>query len=229
MKNEFPGLLTKRGLLDCILSPFVLCAGWLLGKVRALGLGKMPMCRGALQTVGVLPVRRHYYEPLFDPRDLSKPRSTDRLLPGIDWNEAGQLNLLSQFVYGHELDRLPDDYVDDTTYYFNNTSFGADSAGFLHNLVRLKKPRRVIEVGCGFSTRIIQHAILRNQQEDEHYACRHLCIEPYEEPALEKMGVMVMRERVEHVDRALFEQLEANDLLFIDSSHMIRPQGGCRV
>jgi hypothetical protein len=44
-------------------------------------------------------------------------------------------------------------------------------------------------------------------------------------PWLERSGVRVIRERVETVDQALFRSLEAGDLLFIDSSHVIRPQG----
>ncbi|MCE9626689.1 MAG: class I SAM-dependent methyltransferase, partial [Candidatus Eisenbacteria bacterium] len=52
-----------------------------------------------------------------------------------------------------------------------------------------------------------------------------LCIEPYEMPWLEQTGVTVVRERVEAVGLEPFLALEAGDLLFIDSSHMVRPQG----
>ena len=44
-------------------------------------------------------------------------------------------------------------------------------------------------------------------------------------PWLEKTGATVLRQRVEEVDLSFFGQLEAGDLLFIDSSHMIRPEG----
>ena len=52
-----------------------------------------------------------------------------------------------------------------------------------------------------------------------------MCIEPYEMPWLEAAPVTVRRERVEDVPTEVFSSLEAGDILFIDSSHMIRPQG----
>jgi hypothetical protein len=52
-----------------------------------------------------------------------------------------------------------------------------------------------------------------------------LCIEPFEAPWLESTGVRVLRQRVEEIDPTLFAELEENDMLFIDSSHIIRPQG----
>jgi hypothetical protein len=68
-------------------------------------------------------------------------------------------------------------------------------------------------------------AIEKNEQEDPAYRCRHICIEPYEMPWLEDIGVQVIRKRVEDVGLDLFESLQHDDVLFIDSSHMIRPQG----
>jgi hypothetical protein len=34
-----------------------------------------------------------------------------------------------------------------------------------------------------------------------------------------------MRQKAEHVNKAVFAELEKDDILFIDSSHIIRPQG----
>ena len=50
-------------------------------------------------------------------------------------------------------------------------------------------------------------------------------IEPFEQPWLERLGARVLRERVELCPTGIFAALEANDILFIDSSHIIRPQG----
>jgi hypothetical protein len=68
-------------------------------------------------------------------------------------------------------------------------------------------------------------AIAANAGEDETYSCEHTCIEPYEMPWLEDIGVDVVRSRVEEMDLDLFRSLQRNDVLFIDSSHIIRPQG----
>ena len=81
------------------------------------------------------------------------------------------------------------------------------------------------EIGSGFSTLIARDAIGRNILDDSAYRCEHRCIEPYEQPWLESLGVDVVRKRVECVELREFGDLTANDILFIDSSHVIRPQG----
>jgi len=89
----------------------------------------------------------------------------------------------------------------------------------------LKKPKRIIEIGSGASTKMARLAIIANQKENNEYQCDHICIEPYEMPWLEQIGVKVLRKKVEDMDIDFFRQLEANDILFIDSSHIIRSQG----
>lgn len=61
--------------------------------------------------------------------------------------------------------------------------------------------------------------------DDNNYHCEHICIEPYEQPWLEKLGIKIVRKKVEELDISYFNQLQSNDILFIDSSHIIRPQG----
>ncbi len=50
-------------------------------------------------------------------------------------------------------------------------------------------------------------------------------IEPYPRPALFTLPVRIIQKPVEEVDPAIFDQLEAGDFLFIDSSHAVRPCG----
>jgi hypothetical protein len=51
------------------------------------------------------------------------------------------------------------------------------------------------------------------------------CIEPFEMPWLEQLSVKVIRDRVELLDVSIFKKLQSGDILFIDSSHIIRPEG----
>ena len=146
-------------------------------------------------------------------------------LPGIDWNTDEQLHLLKSFCFNEELKDVPETRIDELTFYMNNGAFESGDAEFLYNLIRLKKPARIIEIGGGNSTLMAIKAIKKNQQEILGYKCKHLCIEPYEMPWLEKTGVTVIRQRVEEVNKAMFSDLEKDDILFIDSSHIIRPQG----
>lgn len=95
----------------------------------------------------------------------------------------------------------------------------------MYNIVRHIKPKRIIEVGCGTSTKIIQHA-LKNNDVEHSYRATHVCVEPYEQAWLASFpNIQLVREKIELLDLKLFRELEAGDLLFIDSSHMVRPQG----
>lgn len=212
-------------LIDIVLTPFVYFAAYLLKAIRKVGVRRMPFCKGILMRVGVFPIRNHYYEPLFDSRLLRHPLDQKRDLPGIDWNTDEQLHLLGDFVFNEELKDLPRGRIDELTFYINNDSFASGDAEYFYNLIRLKKPAKLIEIGSGNSTLMAIKAIKKNQDESPSYKCKHLCIEPYEMPWLEKTGVTVIRQRVEEVNPVVFSELEADDMLFIDSSHIIRPQG----
>jgi hypothetical protein len=220
MKRSIKGVLA-----DIVLATPVYLAARLLKTIRRLGVGHMPLCKRALMQAGVFPIRNHYYEPLFDGRLLRHPLDQNRDLPGINWNNDEQLCLLKSFCFNEELKDVPEDRIDELTFHVNNGSFESGDAEYLYNLIRLKKPARIIEIGSGNSTLMAIRAIRKNRQENHSYQCKHVCIEPYEMPWLANTGATVIRQRVEEVDKAIFSELEANDLLFIDSSHVIRPQG----
>jgi hypothetical protein len=220
-----PFLRALLPALDLLASPFVWLAALLLRTVRRLGVSRMPYSKIALLRAGVFPIRDHFYEPLFDEKRLRRSLDEDRKLPGIEWNLAGQLELLSSIRTSAELNDVPLTSDDDLTFHWSNGAFDSGDAEFWHHLIRLKKPARIIEIGSGYSTLMARRAIRANQAESPGYACQHVCIEPYQMPWLERTGVTVLRQRVEELDVAFFQQLERGDVLFIDSSHVIRPQG----
>lgn len=164
----------------------------------------------------------HYYEPTYSESHLPALTTGERSLPGLDLNEAGQLRLLSTLDFGAELLALPRQASADA-FGHDNKMYGHGDADLYYSIIRRYKPRRIIEIGSGQSTLAALLAVEANRKEGTD--CAITCIEPYEMPWLEKTGVTVMRERVELVDLALFGTLAANDILFIDSSHVIRPRG----
>jgi len=210
---------------DILVMPFVYPAAWLLKSIRRVGMRRLPRCMSALINVGVFPIRDHYYEPQFDNRFPSPDFGQDRDLPGIDWNVSGQLELLKGLNFAKELADIPQEKPSTLEFYLNNGTFDSGDAEFWYQLIRAIKPKRIIEVGSGNSTLMAISAIKKNQDDDSAYRCEHICIEPYEMPWLEKSGVSVVRKKVETLDLSFFSQLQANDILFIDSSHIIRPQG----
>lgn len=214
-------------IIDIFLSPLVMLAAVLLKLVRKLGIWRMQIAKKIFNRIGVYPIRDHYYDPMFNyPDRLIRSLREERYLPGIDMNEKAQLELLARFDYEDELKHFPLARSDMTSFYYGNPNFVQGDAECLYSLIRLNKPKRIIEIGSGFSTMMAREALARNLREDVTYRCRHVCIEPYEMGWLNDVsGIEVLRQRVEQMDRKIFLELEENDILFIDSSHIIRPQG----
>ena len=217
--------MTAISIADIALSPFVYFGGLFARLIRRAGSHRLPHCRNSLIKAGAFPIASHYYEPQFsfNPRETARFAQV-RDLPGIDWNIDGQLSLLNELTFADEIDSL-ETPIHGIDFSFRNRMFEEGDAEFWYQLIRLKKPRRIIEIGSGQSTIVARHAIERNKQDDSEYNCDHICIEPYESPNLEQTPATVIRERVEDVPRHVFAALEHNDILFIDSSHVIRPEG----
>jgi len=150
----------------------------------------------------------HYYEPLPDFRSITREQTErKRDYPAIDFRLDEQLRLLRELEpYALALNQT--DLVND---YFS----GFDAVVY-YSLIRHLKPRRIIEIGGGYSTRIAAKALAANQSG------RITCIEPYPEERLNSSGVHLVTKRVEELDVSFFSGLEANDILFIDSSHTVK-------
>ncbi len=219
------GIFAVLPAADLLAAPVVYPTGLLLRGLRRLGMQRFPVCRAALLKAGIFPVRDHYYEPQFNYSALKRPLSDERDLPGIDWNADGQLGFLDLLVYAGELAGINTEKTDELKFSLQNYSFGAGDAEFWYQLIRAKKPSRIYEIGSGHSTLLAVEAVNKNREEDPAYKCEHVCVEPYEMPWLEKLGITIVRQKVEDVDPEFFSALGENDILFIDSSHMIRPDG----
>ena len=210
---------------DIFLVPFVFLSAWLLKIIRIAGVQRLPLCKTTLFNVGVFPIRNHYYEPQFDFRETHHAFSEKRSLPGINWNIQGQLEIKNELNFSKELENIPTEKRDDLNFYVNNGTFESGDAEYWYQLIRLKKPKKIFEIGSGNSTLMAINAIRKNREENANYKCEHVCIEPYEMPWLEKTEVTVIREKVENVAISFFSKLGEGDILFIDSSHIIRPGG----
>lgn len=222
LKNTIKSCLP---LIDLALLPLTFIAAIWFKFIRRVGVQRMNLSLAILNRVGVFPIRDHYYEPLFNHRYLKKSLRDDRELPGIDFNISEQLDLLRKFKYNSELESFPLNKTNHLQFYYNNGSFLSGDAEFLFNMIRYFKPRKLVEIGSGMSSLIAAEAIKKNQLEYPEYSCEHICIEPYENNWLENINVKLNRNLVENTDKSLFSSLSNNDILFIDSSHIIRPQG----
>jgi hypothetical protein len=211
--------------LDFILVPFTYASSIWLRVIRSHGVERLRFSKWVFSQVGVFPIVDHYYEPLFQRSQLHKSLRVDRLLPGIDMNVEEQLETLKRFHYNDELLALPRLKRADTEFGYDFGPFRSGDAEYLYNMIRWSKPGRIVEVGSGESTLLTRQALNQNRRDDPSYICNHICIEPFEHQWLERIGVTVVRREVQKTDRHIFASLDAGDILFIDSSHVLRPQG----
>jgi hypothetical protein len=151
----------------------------------------------------------HYYEPLPDFREITPEQiQRRREFSAIDFRWDEQLRLLGALEsYAGE---LPESEV-------HNDYFSGLDAVVYYSLIRHLKPRRIIEIGGGYSTRIAGKALAANQSG------RLTCIEPFPERLNgSSLGIELITKRVEEIDVSFFSSLKANDILFIDSSHTVK-------
>jgi len=172
--------------------------------------------------------RNHFYEPIPDTRtlkdDLWEKQSE---LVGIDMNEEGQINLLSLFSskFRKEYESFPRNTSIPYQYYIDNGSFESVDGEILYCIIRHFKPKKIFEIGSGYSTYLSAQAILKNKEEDNDYECELVAIEPYPNDIL-KAGFpglsKLIPKKVQDIPLSEFKKLRENDILFIDSSHVLK-------
>ena len=164
----------------------------------------------------------HYYEPLPDFRSITKEQlNRRREYAALDFRWEAQLRLLDQLaVYGDELRGL--DHLSTNGVNFQNGYFDGFDAAVYYSLIRHLKPRQIIEVGGGYSTRIAHTALARNRTQGSEGNL--ICIEPHPEPRLTeaRLGIDLVEKPVQEIKVDFFSSLEANDILFIDSTHTVK-------
>ena len=111
---------------------------------------------------------------------------------------------------------------DEREFHFNNGFFERVDAEVAHAFVRHLKPKRIIEIGSGNTTLLLAAALRKNIAEG--FSGEMICIEPCPARFLREgvPGVAQLIEGpVQKVPLELFRTLQANDILFIDSSHVV--------
>lgn len=170
----------------------------------------------------------HFYSPVVNTGELNARLGS--IYPehpqaeGVDFDDASHLDLLEQAFarYLPEYDYPEQGSSDEelTHFYTQNSQFSwLDSRG-LFALLRHWRPHRIIEVGSGYSS-LLMADINRRFLSGE---TRIQCIEPYPRPFLRRpeFGIELIERKVQELELTIFEQLQAGDLLFIDSSHVCK-------
>jgi hypothetical protein len=147
-----------------------------------------------------------------------------RELPGIELNEVRQLAILDGLQPYYDSQPFDAEKTNRLRYFFENPMYSYSDAIFLHCMIRHARPRRIIEIGSGYSS-----CVTLDTNElffDNRIACTF--VGPY--PQL--LGTLLRDDdftRIEILDRRLqdialerFRALEPNDILFIDSRHVAK-------
>jgi len=211
--------------IDVLFSIALVPASLIMLLYRKFGSHKLPFSKKILNYIGIFPLTNHYYEPQFNHDRIKKNLYENRNLPGIDFNLNQQLNNLSNLIYKNELIELNLENKS-PNYNFNikNNFFENGDAEIYYHIIRHLKPKNILEVGSGHSTLIAMEAIDKNKNIDK-IDTKITCVEPYENKWLNSLSIKILRKRIEDLEESYYLTLEKNDIFFIDSSHVIKPQG----
>jgi len=177
-----------------------------------------------VQKLGINLTPNHFYWPVPDVEELAQCEwPIYAAPPACDFRLRDQIQRARDFSkhYLPELDWSSQ--PSDDSYHYNNGYFESCDAEVAYCMVREWKPRRIIEIGSGFSTRAMAQALRVNQEQDG-ISGELITVDPFPE-RLPTNGlrskITVVPERVQRLDLNLFESLGADDVLFIDSSHVV--------
>ncbi len=211
-------------IYDLFLSFIVFSVGWVLIKYKKRGPENLPITKKTLDKLGLHPIINHYYEPKIQYSSEDKKKYLKRNLSSINLNISKQIKYLENFKFEDELIKL--DLNNGTKNYnftLKNGSFEEGDAEIYYQMIRYIKPKKIIEVGSGHSTLICLEAIKKNKFLK--FSTEVKCIEPFENKWLKNFDIEIITQPLENISVNWSSELDKNDIFFLDSSHIIRPDG----
>jgi len=171
----------------------------------------------------------HFYSPIPNLDEVKENESSifgsmPEVIPGIDLAEASQLQLMDEFKTYYPEQPFTDHKTPGLRYYFENTSYSYSDAIILYCMIRHAKPKRIVEIGSGHSS----CATLDTNEMFFSGGISTTFIEPYPELLLslikpsDQGSIQLIPDKLQDVDSEVFQSLEANDILFVDSTHVCR-------
>ena len=167
----------------------------------------------------------HFYSPLPSRAEVAEAFVRGGFgppFPGVNLNEAGQLARLERFRAFYREQPFPEKATDGTRFFLDNPSYGHFDAIMLYCMLREAQPRRVIEVGSGFSSAAmldLNERVFGGRVQFTFIDPDMKRLRPLLRPEDEKRAVLIEK-RVQDVPLETFSVLGENDVLFIDSSHV---------
>jgi predicted O-methyltransferase YrrM len=189
---------------------------------------ELEACRHELERYRTWAPPGHFLSPIPSVEDLNRRRqqiyALPREMPGLDLNEDGQLRLFDKLRGFYSEQPFSADRAENRRYWFENPAYSYADAILLYCMMRHVRPRRVIEVGAGYSS-----AVMLDTNElffDNSIACTF--IEPDAQLLCsllhyhDRDRITILEKTLQEVDSQVFAELRADDILFIDSSHVAK-------
>jgi len=172
----------------------------------------------------------HFYSPVISVNEL-KDRENEiwggsgvEGIAGLSIDVKSQKNLLNEFGEYYVEIPFKKEKVQGLRYYFGNTLYTYTDGIVLYSMIRKFMPNRIIEIGSGFSSSVM----LDTNELFFQNSIDLTFIEPYPQRLLslmttrDKQNYNIVDDKVQNVDLSTFEKLNENDILFVDSSHVIK-------
>lgn len=178
------------------------------------------------QGIGIHVVPNHFYGPVPDTRELdNRLWQRESSMVGMSLDLGEQSAHLERFAnsFGSFFSQIAREDTD-TGFRLGNGMFESVDAEILYAFVRSNRPQRVVEIGSGYSTRLIAQALNDVRLDDPGFDSSFTVIDPYIHDDLRNLRQVkqVHSAPLQTVDIDLFLGLEAGDILFIDSSHVLK-------
>jgi hypothetical protein len=196
---------------------------------KVMAVGALPMLNRLLEErLQLHLVRRHYYSPIPDRADIGPDYwETISEMPGVDLGLERGLAFIRDVVpryIGGFRKRMPLHRTPGQDFFLINGTYMAVDAHIYWCMIHHFRPQRIVEIGAHASTMISTAAVAALREETGH-VCRIDAIEPFPSGYLHRENgrtITLIEKKVQEVPMDYFLQLEAGDILFIDSTHMMR-------
>jgi len=187
---------------------------------------RVKMVHAGFAAIGLNIVKRKdFYSPIPDIGELAKNRSRwerPSALKGIRFDPDSMRSELSRLhcKWGEEYEREAGDFEANQKRGFGH-GYTRFDARLLYYMLRELEPSRYLEIGSGLST--YYASLATRAKSSKGRTTRITCVEPYPFPVLESIaGITIRRDFAQNIPISAFSELEAGDVLFIDSSHMLK-------
>lgn len=187
-----------------------------------------PVMRRVARRMGYHLVRADYYSPIPDVEALpARVWNDSASMPGVDLRVDQALALLERELAAYLAEFSPPAGPPGTAsgYHYANPMYGSVDGDVLYAMIRHLRPRRVLEIGAGYSTLVIADAAARNAADGSPVS--HVVVDPYPADVLRRVAdrIELCAQAATSLDPQRYQALQSGDVLFIDTTHTVKIGG----